>query len=109
MNTERETQIPADVADRLERLQRDVARVLACVDVDQLLTEREAAAFRRKSVFALRKERARRAGPPFIKDGSAVRYLRSELLRWLAEHTRETRESERQPRFRSGPNLADDI
>jgi hypothetical protein len=89
------------VADRLERVERTLTRILACVDREEFLTEREAAALRRKSVYALRKERARRAGPPFIKDGNAVRYRKSELLAWLEANSRETRSSEREPRFRT--------
>lgn len=89
------------VTTRLERVERTLARILACVDRDELLTEKEAAALRRKSIYALRKERARRAGPPFIKDGSSIRYRKSELLAWLEAHARETRDTERAPRFRS--------
>ncbi len=90
------------IASRLERVERTLSRILACVDRDELLTEREAATLRRKSIYALRKERARRTGPPFIKDGSAVRYRKSELLAWLEANSRETRSSEREPRFRAG-------
>jgi len=90
------------VTTRLERVERALARILACVDRDELLTEKEAAALRRKSIYALRKERARRAGPPFIKDGNSIRYRKSELLAWLEARERETRDSERQPRFRAG-------
>ena len=88
------------VAERLDRVERALARILACVDHDVLLTEREAA-IRRKSVYALRKERARHAGPPYVKDGAAIRYRRSELLAWLGERTRETRDSQHQRRFRT--------
>jgi hypothetical protein len=87
------------VAERFDRVERALARILACVDQDELLTEREAAALRRKSVFALRKERARRCGPPWIKDGNAVRYRKSALLEWLRANSRETRDSERSPRL----------
>jgi hypothetical protein len=88
------------ITSRLERVERTLSRILACVDHDELLTEKEAAALRRKSIFALRKEQARRTGPPFIKDGSAVRYRKSELLAWLEANSRETRSTEREPRFR---------
>ena len=71
------------VTERFDRVERALARILACVHRDDLLTEREAAAFRRKTVYALRKERARQAGPPFIKDGGTIRYSKSQLLAWL--------------------------
>jgi hypothetical protein len=93
------------VAERFDRLERALARILACVDRDELLTEREAAALRRKTVYALRKERARRAGPLWIKDGNAVRYRKSDLLAWLQANARDTRDSEREPRF--GPAASD--
>ena len=89
------------VVDRLDRVERTLTRILACMDREEFLTEREAAALRRKSVYALRKERARRAGPPFIKDGNAVHYRKSELLAWLESNARETRDTEREPRFRT--------
>jgi hypothetical protein len=89
------------VVDRLDRVERTLTRILACLDREEFLTEREAAALRRKSVYALRKERARRAGPPFIKDGNAVRYRKSELLAWLEANSRETLSSQREPRFRA--------
>jgi hypothetical protein len=76
------------IADRLDRMERALNRILTCVDRDELLTEREAAELRRKTVSALRKERGRHAGPPFIKDGGAIRYQRSQLLAWLQANSR---------------------
>src|SRR6476646_7484070 len=89
---------PSD-SERLERMERMLQTILNRIEPDPMLTEREVASVRRKSVYALRKERARRAGPPWIKDGNAVRYRKSELLEWLRANARETRDSERSPRL----------
>lgn len=48
-----------------------------------LLTEEEVAGIRGKEVSALQKERSRREGPPWIKDGRTILYLKSDLLDWL--------------------------
>lgn len=57
----------------------------------ELFDERETASYIRMSVAYLRADRqrghvgGRTPGPPFLKLGRAVRYLREDLDRWLAE------------------------
>ncbi len=56
------------------------------------LTEKEAARYITMSTSYLRKARIdgdlqhRTPGPPFVKIGRAVRYLKADLDGWLAEH-----------------------
>ncbi len=56
------------------------------------LTEKEAACYINMSESYLRKARMdgdlrnRTPGPPFVKIGRAVRYLKHDLDQWLAEH-----------------------
>lgn len=69
---------------------------------DAMLTEAEAATMRRKTIHALRKERARGAGPRWVRDGRRVLYPKSELTAFLAEREHETRDSRRKPRFPQG-------
>lgn len=95
--------------DRLESIERIVRTILSRIDPDPLLTEREAAAIRGKSVFALRKERSEGRGPRFVKDGASVRYKRSDVLAFIEANSRETRDTRRVPRFSESPALEDDF
>lgn len=47
------------------------------------LTEKEAADLLRFSSKHLQRMRAEHRGPPFFKEGRAVRYQRSELITWM--------------------------
>lgn len=91
---------PAEpVLDRLERMERILRAILSRIDPDPVLTEREAAALRGKSVHALRKERCEGRGPRYVKDGAAVRYRRSDVLAFIEANSRETRDTRKEPRF----------
>lgn len=48
-------------------------------------TPAECAAFLKKSVAALAHHRSRGSGPPFIYVGRSVRYVPSEVGRWVRE------------------------
>jgi Helix-turn-helix domain len=52
-------------------------------ELDELLTESEAARLRRQSIRTLQAERLRGDGCPFVKLGRSVRYRRSDLLRFI--------------------------
>jgi predicted DNA-binding transcriptional regulator AlpA len=52
---------------------------------EELLTTTEAAALTKMSKSWFEKQRWSRSGPPFRKRGKAVRYLKSELIRWFTE------------------------
>ena len=52
--------------------------------MDVLLKELEVARWLRRSVGTLRNWRSRSEGPPFIKEGASVVYLRSDVVEWLA-------------------------
>lgn len=47
------------------------------------LTEKEAADLLRFSPKHLQRMRAEHRGPPFFKEGRAVRYQRSEIIAWM--------------------------
>lgn len=51
------------------------------------VTATEFAALRRCSVDALRQERHRGKGPPFMRSGRVVLYAVADVERWFAEHT----------------------
>jgi predicted DNA-binding transcriptional regulator AlpA len=48
-----------------------------------LFTEEQAALYLTRSVSSLRRDRKRGTGPGFVKIGRSVRYLRSELDRFI--------------------------
>lgn len=60
--------------------------------LDKLLTEIEAAQIRGQSVRTLQAERLQGGGCPFVKLGRSVRYRRSDVVRFIASHVRETAE-----------------
>ncbi len=77
---------PAEpLLDRLESIERIVRTILSPIDPDPLLTEREAAAMRGKSVYALRKEMTRFASPrlPVTPDLDVPLSDPRELSHWL--------------------------
>jgi hypothetical protein len=51
--------------------------------LDELLTEIEAAHLRRQSVRTLQAERLRGGGCPFVKMGRSVRYRRLDVLEFI--------------------------
>ncbi|WP_162313710.1 helix-turn-helix domain-containing protein [Pseudoxanthomonas yeongjuensis] len=53
---------------------------------DEFLTTREAAALTKMSAAWYEKARWQKRGPPFLRKGRAVRYLRSELMNWWTEN-----------------------
>jgi Helix-turn-helix domain len=57
-------------------------------ELDELLTESEAARLRRQSVRTLQAERLRGDGCPFVKLGRSVRYRSSDLLRFISENVK---------------------
>jgi predicted DNA-binding transcriptional regulator AlpA len=56
-------------------------------DVDLLLKEEDAAHLLNLSVRTLQAWRVRRAGPPFVQVGRAVRYRRRDLIAWIDANT----------------------
>lgn len=54
--------------------------------LDGAVTEDEAAKIVGRSKFSLQTMRCRGGGPAFIKHGRHVRYIRRDLLTWLASH-----------------------
>ena len=54
------------------------------------LTEAEVASVLDKSVSTLQKMRSARVGPPWMKDGNTILYLRESLLAWAAAQERRT-------------------
>lgn len=50
---------------------------------DQYLTASETAALLGLTVKSLEARRARGNGPPFVRMGRLIRYLRSEVLAWI--------------------------
>ncbi len=62
--------------------------MLQNVELDPLLTAKEAAAFLRRSVSYLAKCRMMRKGPRYIKIGRSVLYRRSDLVEFLKLCTR---------------------
>lgn len=63
-------------------------------DDDRLLTSNEMAELRRCSRSKVEKERLAGDGPPYIKDGFAVRYRLGDYREWLASQRRFTSTSE---------------
>jgi hypothetical protein len=62
--------------------------------LDAAVDDTEASLITGLSKAALATRRCRGGGPPFIKDGKYVRYLRRDLLEWLyARRVRSTSES----------------
>lgn len=51
---------------------------------DELIDEREVARAQRRSVAAVRNDRLRHKGVPFVKIGRSVRYRRSDLQKYIA-------------------------
>ena len=60
-------------------------------DQDSLLTEAKAAKFLAVSVRTLQAWRTKGIGPPFVRLGRAVRYMRQALLDWLNANTQPKR------------------
>lgn len=58
------------------------------MDDDQILTTDELAKVRNCSPSRMNKERMVGGGPPYIKDGGAVRYRWGDYKKWLAKQTR---------------------
>jgi hypothetical protein len=58
------------------------------VQMDDLLTEGEAAQLRRQSIRTLQAERLRGGGCPFVKLGRSVRYRRSDVLGFIAANVK---------------------
>jgi predicted DNA-binding transcriptional regulator AlpA len=56
-------------------------------DPDSLLTEVQAAELTQMSVRTLQAWRSRRAGPPFVQVGRAVRYRLQDLRVWIDANT----------------------
>jgi predicted DNA-binding transcriptional regulator AlpA len=52
---------------------------------EEFLSTREAAALTKLSVTWFEKQRCQERGPPYIRFGRTVRYLKSELLAWFSE------------------------
>jgi hypothetical protein len=67
---------------------------LRTVNLDPMLTTKQAALYLGRSIDVLKKWRQRRQGPSFLRyhDGS-IRYLLIELQRYLDEHTVTTGEA----------------
>lgn len=61
---------------------------------DQLLTTEELAKLRNCSPSKINKERLTGDGPPFIKDGTSVRYRLGDYREWLAAKRRLTSTSQ---------------
>jgi hypothetical protein len=53
--------------------------------LDELLTTEEVARLRRKTPAALRHERHKGYGPPYIRDGNRILYSRKAVEKWLAD------------------------
>lgn len=64
-------------------------RVGGVVEDDPLLTVEGLAAYLTKPVQSIYLMRHRRQLPPAIKIGGAIRYRKSHIDKWLAEHTEE--------------------
>lgn len=56
-------------------------------DMDVLLREELAADLLGLSIRTLQSWRLRRAGPPFVQVGRAVRYRRRDLIAWIEANT----------------------
>jgi len=56
-------------------------------DPDALLTEVQVGELFGLSIRTLQAWRARRAGPPFVQVGRAIRYRRSDLIDWINANT----------------------
>lgn len=56
-------------------------------DVDELLTEHEAATFLKISSRTLQAWRCSKAGPAFVRVGRTIRYRRGDLVAWIAANT----------------------
>lgn len=52
-------------------------------DPDELLNEVQAADFLKMSIRTLQAWRCRGEGPAFVRAGRAIRYRRSDLIRWI--------------------------
>jgi len=52
---------------------------------EEVLTTEEAAQLTKMSVIWLKKQRCAGGGPPYLRRGRTVRYLKSELLTWWSE------------------------
>jgi predicted DNA-binding transcriptional regulator AlpA len=50
---------------------------------NDVLTDEEAAAYLKISPHTLRRDRGGSEGPPFVKLGRSVRYLKLDLIQWL--------------------------
>lgn len=57
------------------------------VDPDALLTEVQVGQLLGLSIRTLQAWRARRAGPPFVQVGRAIRYRRSDVVSWIDANT----------------------
>jgi hypothetical protein len=61
------------------------------VDLDDLLTNKQCAALLKIKATSLEIKRIRGTSPPYIKLGTSkqapIRYLRSEVMKWLAEQS----------------------
>jgi hypothetical protein len=56
-------------------------------DPDALLTECAVSGILNLSIRTLQSWRLRRAGPPFVQAGRAVRYRRRDLIKWIEANT----------------------
>jgi predicted DNA-binding transcriptional regulator AlpA len=56
-------------------------------DPDALLTEVQVGQLLGLSIRTLQAWRVRRAGPPFVQVGRAIRYRRSDLVSWIDANT----------------------
>jgi hypothetical protein len=56
-------------------------------DPDALLTETQVSDILNLSIRTLQTWRLRRAGPPFVQVGRAVRYRRRDLIAWIDANT----------------------
>jgi predicted DNA-binding transcriptional regulator AlpA len=60
-----------------------------------LLTEKQAAPYLRRSLSSLRRDRKNGTGPGFVRLGRSVRYLQSELDRYIFASIARTAEVDR--------------
>lgn len=70
-----------------ERLKR-LEAISSGTGIDPVLNEDEAARYCRQARITLAKARLRGDGPPFLKLGRSVRYLKSDLDKYLASKRR---------------------
>lgn len=64
-----------------------MAKAMTLEPGDEFLTTREAAALTKMSTAYYEKIRWMQVGPPYLKRGKTVRYLKSELMAWWTENS----------------------